>query len=383
MAKTIPSSRPSVALATALTDKYRNDPYVRSTVHVISLQAILALVTVLIVYFGFVYQRNKVAGVRDAYATAKMVPEVVAYANETADARNQIQDNAVRGMGISILILSILFGLLTSQYALRPTRRSLGNQKRFIGNIAHELRTPLAIMKTSTEVALMESGLTPNAVATLNSTLEEITRISETINNLLSFDTLIRPGRIQTKPIHLPSTLQTVVDRHRELAKTRGINLSLDMPDAAYIVGNETAIEQVFTNLIKNALNYTPAHDNRSVTIKSWVTSSNDVLVTVADTGIGIAQKDLYYIFEPFYRGDTSRSRGIGSGTSGLGLAIVHDIVRVHQGTIVIRSALNRGTTIEISFPGADTTTYVKEFSIPDDLEQHEATITDSAHLEK
>ena len=383
MAKATLYSKRSVASVTDLTDRYRNDPYVRSTVNVIFLQFLLALVIVLIIFLGFAYQRNKVAAIRGDYATTKLAPDVIAYANDTAEVRNSIQDQTLQVMGAAIIILSILFGILSAQYALRPTRRSLGNQKRFIGNIAHELRTPLAIMKTSTEVALMEPGLTPNAVSTFNTTLEELTRISETINNLLSFDALVRPGHINTRPIHVPSILETVIERHRELARTRAIDLTLDVPDAAYIIGNETAIEQVFTNLVKNALNYTPSHDNRSVTVKSWVTSANDVVVTVADTGIGIAQKDLYYIFEPFYRGDTSRARGIGSGTSGLGLAIVHDIVRVHQGNIVIRSALNRGTTIEITFPGADTTAYVQDFSIADDQEQHEAHITEVARLEK
>jgi signal transduction histidine kinase len=71
----------------------------------------------------------------------------------------------------------------------------------------------------------------------------------------------------------------------------------------------------------------------------------------VSDTGIGIAKKDLYYIFQPFYRADTSRSRGVSGGTSGLGLAIVNEIVRSHQGKISVRSALNRGTTFEVCFP--------------------------------
>lgn len=347
------------------------------------LQAALSLVVIVVVSMGFILQMQKVSDIRSAYAAKHFAPEVTAYTNDTARERNLVQRNTILTVGALIFLISLLFGFLSSQYALRPTRRSLGNQKRFIGNIAHELRTPLAIMKTSTEVALMESGLTANAIATFNTTLEELTRISETINNLLSFDSLIRPGHISTRPIHIPQILAAVVDRHQELARNRQISLTLDTPDDAYIVGNETAIEQVFTNLIKNSLNYTPSHDGRSVVVKGWVTPGNEVVVTVADTGIGIAQKDLFYIFEPFYRGDTSRARGIGSGTSGLGLAIVHDIVRLHQGTIVIRSALNRGTTIEITFPGADTTTYVQEFSIPDDQEQHEARITKARGLEK
>ncbi len=382
MAKAILSSKQSVASVTGLMDRYRNDPYVRSTVNVVFLQFVLALLLVLIVYLGFVFQRSKVSAIRDDYATTKLAPAVIAYANDTAILRNKVQNDTLRGVGISILILSLLFGLLSAQYALRPTRRSLRNQRRFIGNIAHELRTPLAIMKTTTEVALMEPGLSSNAISTFNTMLEELTRISETINNLLSFDALVRPGHINTKAISLPSILATVVERHQELAKAREIRFTLDSPDTANIIGNEIAIEQVFTNLIKNALNYTPAHDGRSVAVSCMVNSDNYVCVTVADTGIGIAQNDLYYIFEPFYRGDTSRARGIGSGTSGLGLAIVHDIVRVHQGKIVIRSALNRGTTIEISFPGANVENDVEQ-PMPDLDEYREIKIAEVITLEK
>jgi len=71
------------------------------------------------------------------------------------------------------------------------------------------------------------------------------------------------------------------------------------------------------------------------------------------DAGIGISQKDLYHVFEPFYRADTSRVRGIGKGTSGLGLAIVNEIVRLHHGTISIKSAIGHGTTVAVSFPSA------------------------------
>ncbi|MGK4455491.1 sensor histidine kinase, partial [Klebsiella pneumoniae] len=78
--------------------------------------------------------------------------------------------------------------------------------------------------------------------------------------------------------------------------------------------------------------------------------------VQVTDTGIGIAQKDLIHIFDPFYRGDTSRARNIGSGTSGLGLAIVKEITRIHRGAISVRSVVDKGTTIKISFPAVSAT---------------------------
>jgi signal transduction histidine kinase len=239
-----------------------------------------------------------------------------------------------------------------ARFALRPTRDSLQFQKRFIGNVAHEIRTPLAIIKTSTEVALMDPTIPDDMRTTLTETVTELDRISETINNLLSFDNLIRPGRIKSEPVNLRTTVETVIARHSALAQTRGIALSAQTPDTSYVImGNAVALDQVITNLVKNALNYTPQNKGGSVAVKLDIDYRGRILIAVADTGIGIAQKDLYHIFEPFYRAETSRARGVGSGTSGLGLAIVNEIVRLHRGTITVRSAVGRGTTIELSFP--------------------------------
>jgi signal transduction histidine kinase len=94
----------------------------------------------------------------------------------------------------------------------------------------------------------------------------------------------------------------------------------------------------------------------------------------VSDTGMGIADKDLFHIFEPFYRADTSRAREIGTGSSGLGLAIMNEIVRLHHGTITVRSALGRGTSIKVSIPRATTATETPE-TPTDDADMHEVSL--------
>jgi signal transduction histidine kinase len=196
--------------------------------------------------------------------------------------------------------------------------------------------------------------------------------VSQIINNLLSFQGLLKAGKLTFAPVDVAAVARESAERHTELAQTRGITLTVDAPDATMIEGNAVAIGQVFTNLIKNALTYTPEHDAREVVVRV-TPDGTTVTASVTDTGIGIAQKDLYYVFEPFYRGDTARARGVGSGTSGLGLAIVNDIVRAHQGNIVIRSALNRGTTIELTFPASGYDRIMT--SPPDDDAVHEVRI--------
>lgn len=354
---------------------YQENPFFRSTVNVIIVQGIFVLLSFLVFAFALWYQQNanrKIVEDRQAAFRAgyRLTPE-------SLDALlDQVSDRTGAAAFLALGVLAVSFGYLSARYALNPTRQSLAYQKRFIGNIAHELRTPLSIIRTNTEVALMDPALTEDARETFRLTIDELGRISGIINNLLSFDSLTRPGRMSMEPILVRKLAHEVVERHAQMAQQYGINIGVDTADEpAYVMGNRTALEQALTNLVKNALNYTPQHDGRSVLVR--VDSDGpQVVLSVIDTGIGIAQKDLSRVFQPYYRGDTSRERGIGSGTSGLGLAIVYEIVRAHNGSIVIRSALNRGTTIELSFPKTDVAAANEQAALDEDGEEHEETIS-------
>lgn len=317
------------------------DPFFRSTWNVVNVQIIFVLLSVLVFGFAIWHLQHDAQAVIDA----GLSPQALSF--HLYELRNRI-------LYITLVVLaslSLIFGILTARYALNPTRNSLEHQKRFIGNLAHELRTPLSIIRTNTEVALMDKSLEGYARSTMETTIEELDRISGIINNLLSFDSLVKPGAITVEPLLLRDVARDVVRNHVEMAKRYGINIAVDASHApAYVLGNKIALEQAVTNLVKNALNYTPQHDGRSVVVRID-DKGTEVALSVIDTGVGIAQTDLLHVFQPFFRGDTSRERGIGSGTSGLGLAIVNDIVRAHDGHVTIRSALNRGTTVELSFP--------------------------------
>lgn len=352
------------------------NPFIRSTWNVILVQALFVLITILVFGFAIWHQQQQTQSIIDArraiVATGQKVDP------QTLDASlHDLRDNTLYVTLGTLVVLALVFGYLTARYALNPTRNSLESQKRFIGNIAHELRTPLAIIRTNSEVALMDKTLEGYGRETLQLTLEELDRISGIINNLLSFDSLVRPGRIKVEPLLLRDIANAVVHRHIEMAQRYGINIAVDAAHApTYIMGNQIALEQAVMNLVKNAMNYTPQQDDRSVVVRID-DRGDEVILSVIDTGIGIAQKDLFNIFQPFYRGDTSRERGIGSGTSGLGLAIVNDIVRAHNGHITIRSALNRGTTIELSFPkvASPTETAERPAERPEDTDEHEERI--------
>lgn len=323
------------------------DPFFRATWNVANVQIIFVLLLILV--FGvsmWILQHNA-----QHLIDQNLPPQALSDALFAMRVRTFYATFAV------LIILGIGFGISSARFALLPMRNHIDYQRRFIGNIAHELRTPLSIIRTNTEVALMDQMLEGYARSTLQTTIEELDRISGIINNLLSFESLVRPGTIRVEPLLLRDVAGEVVRRHIEMAKRHGINIAMDavhMP--IHVMGNKVALEQAVTNLVKNALNYTPQHRGNSVVIRID-DKGDEVALSVIDTGIGIARKDLINIFQPFYRGDTARERGIGSGTSGLGLAIVNEIVRVHNGHITIRSALNRGTTIELSFPKIEAPT--------------------------
>lgn len=350
--QTLPSSKPYVAWATDLIDKYRYNLFLKTATNVVALQVVLALVSLLVLAWGIEFaQERTLAAVADRIVDGVFL-DSAASSESLMRAVETVSSDTHLYVAIILIILNVVFGLLIARFALWPTRNSLQFQKKFIGNIAHEIRTPLAIIKTNTEVALFDPKLPASVKETFDDTIVELDRISETINNLLSFDTLTRPRRMAFEPTNLCTLAHTILKRHQALADSRGVELIAAMDEDCFVYGNSVALEQVVTNLVKNAVNYTPKDKGGSVTVAVTPEPGNKVLLSVKDTGIGIDQKDLFHIFEPFYRGDTSRARGIGTGTSGLGLAIVNEIVRLHKGAITIRSTPGKGTEIRVILPG-------------------------------
>lgn len=264
--------------------------------------------------------------------------------------------NAIRSRGVSlvfggIVLLAVVFGVLLSRVTLRPARRTLHYQKIFISNVAHELRTPLSTIKTSTEVALLDKETTPQLRKVLLEIVAELDRVSEIINNLLSLNTFTRPERMQFQNTDLGPLVDVVVARHQALARERGIELVVKMDSYRTVWGNASALEQVVTNLLRNAIHYTPKGSGGTVSLAVRPDYRGAVELSVSDTGIGISQEDLFHIFEPFYRADTSRMRNIKAGGSGLGLTIVNEIVRMHHGRINVQSAKRNGTTVSVFLP--------------------------------
>lgn len=340
-----------VELVTAWLTRYRSDPFFRTEVNVIALLAAFAFVVLVLVAASFALLYRDISA-----AIAEGISEGAASGNSESIAQVITQhiehvrtQTLLEVVGVIVLAASF-FGYIIARVTLAPARGALASQKQFVGNIAHELRTPLSIIKTNTELALLERGINTSLRGTMESNIEELDRISEIINNLLSLSSLVRPERMEFGAVDLGLITDDAVQKLAPLARRGEKELTVRKSPETWVWGNGTALQQIVTNLIKNAIQYTPRGGHVRVTIEP--APNNHVEFIVQDTGIGIARKDLFRIFEPFYRGDPSRNRVYGGSGSGLGLTIVSELVKTHRGKITVRSALGRGTTVSVLFPG-------------------------------
>jgi signal transduction histidine kinase len=245
-------------------------------------------------------------------------------------------------------------GMLISAYilagiTLRPIQRVMENKKRFIANVSHELRTPLSVMRTEAEATLIdeESATKDELVSVLKGSITEIDHMAKIIELLLTFSNFEhRNNTLILSPVCLSEVVEKTVQTIEPTAHTKQITIQVENQPNVYVHGSAIALQEMLLNLIKNAIHYTaPDGEIRVRLIKKPYGS---VILSVEDTGTGIPEHDLPHIFEPFYRG---RHRTQGKAHAGIGLAIVKEIVTLHRGTVIVKSRINEGTSVEIRLP--------------------------------
>jgi two-component system heavy metal sensor histidine kinase CusS len=224
--------------------------------------------------------------------------------------------------------------------------RSFVEVRRFTADASHELRTPLTAIRTEAEVALGRPAVSPEQQYLLGSILEECERLTRLTDQLLALSREdAGVGRQAHEPVDLAGVVAGVVETMRPLAESKGLSLRLD-GGALWVRGDEARLRQVFYNLFDNAIKYTP--EGGTVEVAAGRRGSSAV-VTVRDTGIGIAAEHLPRVFDRFYRVDKARSRA--EGGTGLGLSIAHSIVAAHDGHIELTSTPGNGTTCTVTLP--------------------------------
>lgn len=225
-------------------------------------------------------------------------------------------------------------------------------QQRFAADASHELRTPLTILRGEMELALARPRLPGDYRATLASSVEEIDRMTAIVEGL-SF--LARSDAKQMEAgqsesvVNLSALVHKVVADFETQARERRIALSYQIDEVAppvFVSGHDVPLQQLVGNLVDNALKFTPS--DGSITVALARDAGEDCcLLTVRDTGRGIAPEDLPRVFERFWRADPARQ----SGGSGLGLAICAQIVQIHRGQISLESEPDHGTVFRVSLP--------------------------------
>lgn len=232
-------------------------------------------------------------------------------------------------------------------------------RQKLVADIAHELRTPLAVIQANTEA--MVDGVLPVDLDQVNAIHVETLLLGRLINDLRLIS-LVEAGQLQLerKLTNLGELLQIVGEKFRPQCAQKGVVLELALDGNLPRVNVDAdRITQVLNNLIGNALRYTPSGGMISIHARSSGNEKTEVEVSVTDTGSGIAEEDLPLVFDRFYRVDRSRARI--SGGSGLGLAIVKQLVEAHGGTVQAASPVygapgqGFGTRITFSLPGAQS----------------------------
>ncbi len=237
---------------------------------------------------------------------------------------------------------------------LARLERSFTQQREFMGNAAHELKTPVAVLKSTLQSLLHRPRSLEEYRQGLEQGLEDLERLEQLLQWMLRLARAEQWAhgalRRDLQVINLAMTCEEAVERIRPLAQTRNTNLSLSTNGPVWFRADPEDLQLVWANLLENAVRYSP--EGSSVEVTVCKNHGGPARVMFQDHGVGIPKSDLPHIFERFYRGDRSRARA--TGGFGLGLAIAKALVEAYAGTIAVDSEAGQGTRITVEFPVDD-----------------------------
>jgi two-component system, OmpR family, sensor histidine kinase CiaH len=246
------------------------------------------------------------------------------------------------------IVLSISASFILSRKMMKPIIHSWNKQAEFVENASHELRTPLTIIQNKLELLLTApQERIADKFENIALSLSETRRLSKLTSDLL---TLARADSDETQlvkqSIHVDAFVQGVCAPYKEIAESQEKHFWLNLNCSFTIEADETRLHQLLVILLDNALKYT--YENDSIGVKTYA-EDQKIVVEVSDTGIGIKEENIQYIFDRFYREDKARSRE--TGGAGLGLSIAQWIVSKHNGTIKVIKSPNKGITFIVKLP--------------------------------
>lgn len=263
---------------------------------------------------------------------------------EAEEAYNEVQGHYVTSRFIRVFLIVVAAYFLAG-IALRPVKRAAEFEHRFIGNISHELKTPLAVIKTRADVALRkgEDLTLDEARAVISKTSQDMTQLGGLVKFMSLFsDVANRHKTLTFETVSLRPFLLNVVSTFQEKAHSKNISL-VCVGEEVSVAGNESALTQLMANVLENAITHTPREGRVQVACKKHPTG---IEISVTDTGPGIQKEDTPLLFEPFFRGKHARSEG-----AGLGLSIVGEIARLHGARASLQNGEEGGAVFSLIFP--------------------------------
>jgi signal transduction histidine kinase len=266
---------------------------------------------------------------------------------------------SVIGMTIAAAVVALILvaagGWIVTRKSMEPVELAMMHMRRFMADAAHELRTPLSVIRTRAEVALRRSREPDDYAVVLRAIEQESSRVTRIVEDLLMLaraDAGERP--IERARVFLDDVALDAAEGVRTLAERAGVPLAVERFDEAVVVGDAVLLRRLVVILLDNAIKF--SRHGGEVRVGVRVTRGGAVL-TVADTGVGIADEHLSHVFERFYRGDAARTRSAAGASEGvgLGLSIAQWIVQEHGATVRIDSKVGEGTRVTVTFPPVTT----------------------------
>lgn len=252
------------------------------------------------------------------------------------------------------VVLVAVGGSFLVQKSLLPVERSIEHMRRFMADAAHEMRTPLTVIRSRAEVALQKPREAGEYVEAMRGVEAETRRLGRIVEDLLTLARADAGERsVERHRVFLDDIVSDAAGAARAMAQARGVELTVDEFEESAVEGDAALLRQLAMLLLDNAVKFTPAGGHVSLRVG---TVDGRSTLTVEDNGPGISGEQLPHIFDRFYRGDPAHSRGmVGSASdgAGLGLAIAKWIVEAHDAEIHVHAAAGAGTRMTVVFPPA------------------------------
>jgi signal transduction histidine kinase len=282
----------------------------------------------------------------------RTLPQGQQIISQFPDLMEDVQRRLIMEIVIIDAVIIAIFaaaGYFFAGRALRPIQEMVEEQNRFVSDSSHELRTPLTALRTSIEVNLRDRKLTlEKAKSLLQENLEEVTNLQTLSDSLLA---LAQYQNTPTEALHRSLKIMDILEEAKRkvhaLAEAKKIAIAITGRDCQ-LRGDDQTLVELFVILLDNAIKYSSENSEISVSTEKI---DGFIAISVADHGIGIAEKDMEHIFDRFYRADKSRSREGKKNGYGLGLSIAQSIVEAHNGEIEVESEAGEGSTFTVKLP--------------------------------